>query len=87
MMNLTADDFRTALHDLLEEAEQLGFVAVDINSGNLHRRVGGYPSQNHRMPVCCGVMYAEMKLIDDTIVSQPNSSKGASVRVRYVLPR
>jgi 5-methylcytosine-specific restriction protein A len=86
MMNLTADDFRTVLHDLLEEAEQLGFVAVDINSGNLHRRVGGYPSQNHRMPVCCEVMYAEMKSID-TIVSQPNSSTGASVRVRYVLPR
>lgn len=85
-MKLTADSFRTALHGLLEEAEQLGFVAVDVNSGNLHRRVGGYPSQNHRMPVCCGVMYAEMRG-GDTIVSQPNSGKGSSVTIRYVIPR
>jgi len=85
-MDLMADNFRSVLRNLLKEAEQLGFVAVEINSGNLHRRVGGYPSQNHRMPVCCAVMYAEMQ-DGDTIVSKPNSGKGASVKIRYVIPR
>jgi 5-methylcytosine-specific restriction protein A len=78
--------FRKALGDLLAKAEELGFVAVEINSGNLHRLVGGYPGPDHRMSICCEVMYREMK-IDDTIIAQPESGKGASVVVRYSLPR
>lgn len=78
--------FRKELRSILTNAQKLGFVAVDVNSGNLHRRVGDYPGQNHRMPICCEVMYSEMKN-RDKIVSQPKSGKGASVVVRYFLPR
>lgn len=80
------EEFRMALCEVLAKADEFGFVAVDVNSGNLHRRVGGYPGQDHRMPICCDVMYAEMKT-EDSIVSQPESGKGASVVVRYKLPR
>ena len=81
-----SEDFRETLIGILSKSEELGLVAVEVNSGNLHRRVGGYPGPDHRMPVCCEVMYAEMKS-EDTIISQPESRKGASVVVRYVLPR
>jgi len=80
------EEFRTALCEILAKADELGFVAVNVNSGNLHRRVGGYPGQDHRMPICCDVMYGEMKA-EDSIISQPESGKGASVVVRYKLPR
>jgi 5-methylcytosine-specific restriction protein A len=64
----------------------MGLVAIDVNSGNLHRRVGGYPGSDHRMPMCCEAMYSAMN-DGDSIVSQPESGKGASVIVRYKLPR
>lgn len=85
-MAQNSEQFREALRDLLAKAESFSFVAVDINSGQLHRKVGGYPGQSHRMPVCCEVMYNHMKPGDE-IVSQPESGKGASVVVRYKLPR
>ena len=85
-MSANTQQFRDALLELLQKAETLGFVAADVNSGQLHRRVGGYPGQDHKMPICCEVMYSEMNPSDE-IVAQPDSGKGASVVVRYKLPR
>jgi len=85
-MTPNTDDFRIALTEVLSKSEELGLVAVEVNSGNLHRRVGGYPGPDHRMPMCCEAMYALMG-VADSIVAQPASGKGASVVVRYVLPR
>ncbi len=85
-MTASSSEFRDSLQSLLETAEGLGLVAVDVNSGNLHRKVGGYPGQDHRMPICCDVMYKAMGPGDE-IVAQPESGKGASVVVRYKLPR
>ena len=85
-MSQSSEDFRETLHNLFAKAEELGFVGVDVNSGNLHRRVGGYPGQDHRMPACCDVMYSEMTSAD-SVISQPESGKGASVIVRYQRPR
>lgn len=85
-MTANSVDFRTELQSVLAKAEGLGFVSVELSSGNLHRRVGGYPSRDHRMPICCEVMYSEMNP-NDTIISKPNSGKGATVVIRYGLPR
>ena len=85
-MSINKESFQTALRETLNVAENLGLVAVDVNSGNLHRRIGGYPRQDHRMPVCCDAMHDEMKAGDE-IVSQPEKGKGASLVVRYRLPR
>lgn len=79
-------DFERALDELFAKAEELGLVAIEVNSGNLHRRIGGYPGQDHRMPICCDVLYKRMSPAD-SIVSQPGSGKGASVVVHYKLPR
>jgi 5-methylcytosine-specific restriction protein A len=83
----TMDEFRLELRRQLEEAQRSGARPhVDINSGDFHRRVGGYPGPNHRMPVCCDVMYEEVGTGDE-IISSPPKGKGASLTIRYKLPR
>lgn len=55
---------------------------IDLISGNIHRAVGGYPGSNHRMPVCCEVMYDRIKGDDEVIVAPPKG-KGATLKIRY----
>lgn len=38
------------------------------------------------MPSCCAVMHDELR-VGDQIIAQPSSGKGASLVVRYLLPR
>jgi hypothetical protein len=79
-------DFRTELRAQLFRAQRRGMPHIDINAGELHRRLGGYPGRSHQMPSCCQAMYAEKK-IDDMIISQPPEGKGATLTIRYKLPR
>ena len=55
---------------------------IELTSGNVHRDVGGYPGRNHRMVICCDVMYKRMAG-NDEVISAPPSGKGATVTVRY----
>lgn len=85
-MELTTEKFRRALTKLFSAAEDLGFTAVEVKAGNLHRRVGGYPGQDHRMPMCCEAMRQALAS-KDVVVSEPPSGRGASLTIRYALPR
>jgi len=85
-MPRTATGFRARLDKLLSAASKLGFVAVEVNAGKLHRMVGGYPGPSHSMPICCYVMRQRMTAAD-IIVAQPPRGNGASLTVRYRLPR
>lgn len=67
---------------ILGKIESMVKDYVDLNSGDIHRKVGGYPGRNHQMPTCCGVMYQLMKGSDE-VISSPPSGKGASVTIRY----
>lgn len=78
--------FRAALKEIFTQETKEGKSAVSVNSGILHRQVGGYPGTNHRMPICCEVMYQEMSK-GDKIESRPPKGKGASLTIRYALPR
>jgi 5-methylcytosine-specific restriction protein A len=60
----TAADFRVTLRARMQGAEHASKTTVEINSGQLHREVGGYPGQNHRMPMCCAMMRSEMSAGD-----------------------
>jgi|Deesub1362A_J573_1020465.scaffolds.fasta_scaffold00057_96 hypothetical protein len=82
----TSRDFEFALRAVLKDAEKRGEKWVDVISGDLHRIVGGYPGPNHRMSLCCKTMYSEMRLGDEILYS-PSSGKGATLRIRYRLPR
>ena len=82
---MSRDDFRRELRAQLARAQDWGELYVDINAGELHRRVGGYPG-NHRMPTCCSVLRSEM-VSDDKVIQEPQERQGASLTVRYRLPR
>jgi hypothetical protein len=83
----TAADFRMEMYRMMYEAMTAGENAVEINSGELHTRIGGYPGANHRMPICCAVMRgAYAQDAGDVIVEEPPSGQGATLTIRYVLP-
>lgn len=84
----TADEFRNELYRMMFEATKAGKHSVEINAGELHRRVGGYPGKDHRMPACCEVMRGAVALdAGDAILEEPPSRQGASLTIRYVVPR
>ena len=82
----TAKDFQSELDRIFSSAQQAGKPFIEVTSGDLHRSVGGYPGLNHRIPMCCGVMKRNMKP-GDQIVRQPPSGLGATLIVRFTLPR
>ena len=79
-------DFQQSLYKIFKDAQANENHYIDVNSGELHRRVGGYPGRNHRMPLCCEIMKKNMKT-GDQILEQPPKGKGASLTIRYKLPR
>ena len=81
-----AEDFRAILLATLGEAERKGFRAVEVNAGDLHTELGGYPGRDHRMATCSNVMRGAMKE-GDHVVSSPDKGRGASLTIRYQLPR
>ena len=84
----TTENFRHELFVMMAEAQKTGQEFVEINASELHRRVGGYPGRDHRMPNCCQVMKAQLALdYGDTIVEEPPSGQGPTLTVRYRLPR
>jgi hypothetical protein len=82
----TMDEFRRELSAQIDRAERAGRPHVEINCGEVHRKVGGYPGSNHRMPLCCKAMQ-ELKTSEDVIVSEPEKGEGANLTIRYILPR
>jgi 5-methylcytosine-specific restriction protein A len=80
------DEFRTELRSQLREAELRGGAEIAVNSGELHRKLGGYPGASHQMPSCCDAMYDEQRP-GDAILSAPTKGKGASLTIQYRLPR
>ncbi|NIN92578.1 hypothetical protein GTO36_06275 [bacterium] len=82
----TAKDFQSELDSIFASAQQEGKSFIEVKSGDLHRSVGGYPGPNHRMPLCCGVMKRNMKP-GDQILQQPPSGEGATLIIRFELPR
>lgn len=83
---MTTEEFQAVLQARLALAQEHGERWIDINSGELHRSVGGYPGPDHRMPACRDAMYREEKAGDE-ILSKPGRGKGASLTIRYRLPR
>src|SRR5260370_11450472 len=83
---LRAMAFRTALNEMLSEASRGKHQHIDIQAGLLHRRTGGYPGPSHAMPSCCSVMRSAMAE-EDRVVAEPPKCNGASLTIRYRLPR
>jgi 5-methylcytosine-specific restriction protein A len=80
------EDFKNEVEHQLSEAGKQGLPYIDLNSGNIHRSLGGYPGRNHRMKSCCAVMRSFMHG-SDRIIDQPEKGDGASFTIRFLLPR
>lgn len=85
-MGISTEDFMRALDGKLGAASAAGDEQLDVNAGELHRELGDYPGPDHRMPSCCAAMRAAMRA-GDTVLAEPPGGKGASLTVRYRLPR
>lgn len=81
------DDFRNELKAQIERAQRQGRPHVEVNAGELHRIVGDYPGQSHRMPMCCQAMRDAFNKNTDEVIFEPPEGQGASLTVRYRLPR
>lgn len=75
--------FRNALRKKFSESKG---DSVVVTSRELHTLVGGYPSTNHRMPTCCRAMREAMQPGDEEI-GGPQKGNGATLAIRYLLPR
>lgn len=80
------DDLDRELQRQLGDATHRGASSAEINSGQLHRAIGGYPGSSHNMPTCCDLMYQEFRA-GDVMLSRPPKGKGATLTIRYMLPR
>lgn len=81
-----AEDFRRILTKFFHESEKAHLDSVTLESGQVHRRVGGYPGGSHSMPTCCSVMRQLMQE-GDKLLYAPPSGNGARLKIRYGIPR
>jgi hypothetical protein len=79
-------NFDLVLDKLFQDASTQGQSFLDVSAGELHRLVGGYPGNGHRMPTCCSRMRKAMNM-NDTVLQTPPKGNGASLTIRYSLPR
>jgi len=80
-------DFDKAINDWFRQEEKEENPFVDIRADELHSRIGDYPGPFHRMATCCEVMYEHYQPSTDKILQFPPKGKGASMEIRYALPR
>lgn len=83
---ITKQEFEEELRQRFRRAVERGEASIIVNSGDMHRSLGGYPAPNHQMPTCCNVMHSHAR-VGDEILSAPPSGRGASLTIRYRLPR
>ena len=75
-------DCKRELRQMFTVQPTPGFVQV--NAGELHRRVFGDKSEI--TPICCAAMRSELRECD-SIVTGDHDELGAAFTVRYALPR
>jgi hypothetical protein len=80
------DHFQRELRAQFDSAEKRRAKNIVVNSGELHRAVGGYPGPNERLQTCWEVMKEEMKS-GDVIMGDPDNCRRAALTIRYKLPR
>ena len=83
-------DFRRELEAQFGRAEKQERPHIEINAGELHRVIGGYPPKSgasHRMPACCETMWQEFKKGRAEVIHETDSRQSAALTIRYALPR
>jgi len=89
-MPTTAKNFKDELLQLFQAALNNRLAFIDVRAGDLHNIAERKYGAGNRMPVCCGVMYSNIKCKHgDEIVQLPggDGGNGPNLIIRYVLPR
>lgn len=89
-MSNEADKFRFALKVMFQAATDDNQPYLDVEAGPWHRAMGGYPARDgkHSMPTVCDVMWKEFSdKHGDKVLYSPPRKRGASLKIRYQLPR
>lgn len=87
---MTKEDFRATLMALFSRAKKQGRTQIEVNAGELHRLVGGFPAkegEKHNMATCCRVMRQEYDIGGAVIFFEPDKGAGQGLTIRYDLPR
>jgi hypothetical protein len=82
--SLSGEDFQQELDRILSQAHEKGERYIEVNSIDLHHRVGGYPGYEHKMDLCHEVMKKNKKK-HDTIYGE--ITPGDQLRVKYLTDR
>ncbi len=82
-MTPTPWDFRNKLTVILNTAKHSGKPYVDVESGHLHKELGGDSKSHHRLPIFHEVMKKMMRPGDSIL--QEGREDGATMLVRYLL--
>jgi 5-methylcytosine-specific restriction protein A len=88
--NMKTTDFRAELDAQIERASTQGRAHIEVNAGELHRTVGGYPplaGKHHAMPTCCDVMRHELRRGGAEVTHQTDSGNAPALTICYYLPR
>lgn len=86
----TTSDFRVELAAQIDRAAKQGRPHIEVNAGELHRTVGGYPPQgdeSHSMPSCCNVLREEYGRGNAEVIHETESGQAPALTIRYRLPR
>lgn len=78
--------FDREIHAQLSRAQEQGRAHIEINAGELHRQLGGYPGPSHRISVACSALRAAMQ-DGDSVSFEPPQESGAALTVRYAVAR
>ena len=81
----TVQDFQKEIHYILASAQKMGARSIEINSGYLHQRIGGYLSGYNKMSTCCNVM-KKMMQPGDKILRETATEDDAFLVIHYQLP-
>lgn len=77
---MTTEEFA---EEVLRRIDNMTGLYIDVTSGDVHRAVGGYPGENHRMKSCCEAMRKCMRGDDEILPDGPEKGNGATLTVRY----
>jgi hypothetical protein len=83
-------EFCAEIDAQISRASKEGRPHVELNAGEIHRAVGGYPppaGENHAMPACCAALRSRRDPSRDEIVFETESGQAAALTIRYTLPR
>jgi hypothetical protein len=88
----TAIEFRAQLVVQMARASKQGRPHIEVNAGEFHRQMGGYPPtrenpQTNQMPMLCDVMQREMTRGKAEVIHATTSGQAPALTIRYYLPR